>query len=160
MVLKRAVGEHLLMALIEEPAIAHHSPSLLVRLKASLADHQAAALHSFKAYEATISSNGAFEQSPNGGSLRLNSWTLPGVPVFLPFHAARDSRNIFKTPVSCCDLLTVGMIEDDYDFALSRWVVASVCSLVENCSDSNLLSYCSQNMAIASPCQTSQVQYP
>jgi len=36
--------------------------------------------------------------------------------VFLPFHAARDSRNIFKTPVSCCDLLTVGMIEGDYDF--------------------------------------------
>jgi hypothetical protein len=45
-------------------------------------------------------------------------------------------------------------------FALSRWVVACICSLVENCSDSNLSIYWDQNMAIASPCQTSQVQNP
>lgn len=97
-----AVGEHLLLALIEEPAIAHHSSSLLVRLKASLADQQAAALRSFKAYEAASRDNGAFEQSPNGGTLRLRNWTIPGLPVSLPFEATRDSRNIFKTQVSWC----------------------------------------------------------
>ncbi|XP_024372189.1 uncharacterized protein [Physcomitrium patens] len=87
------VGEQMLVALIEEPAIARHSPTLMVRLKASLADHQAAALRSFKAYETASRSNNAPEQSHTTGAGRLT----PGLPVSLPFQAARDSRNIFKT---------------------------------------------------------------
>lgn len=85
------------MALIEEPAIARHSPTLLVRLKASLADQQAAALRSFKAYETASRTNGVIEQSSTAGAVRLT----PGLPVSLPFQAARDSRNIFKTQVRC-----------------------------------------------------------
>lgn len=91
----RVVGEQMLVALIEEPAIARHSPTLMVRLKASLADHQAAALRSFKAYETASRSNNAPEQSHTTGAGRLT----PGLPVSLPFQAARDSRNIFKTQV-------------------------------------------------------------
>lgn len=87
------VGEQILVALIEEPAIPRHSATLLVRLKASLAGQQAAALRSFKAYETASRTNGVIEQSPTAGTLRLT----PGLPVSLPFQAARDSRNIFKT---------------------------------------------------------------
>lgn len=79
------------MALIEEPAIARHSATLLVRLQASLADQQAAALRSFKAYETASRTNGVIEQT-----VRLT----PGLPVSLPFQAARDSRNIYKTQVA------------------------------------------------------------
>ena len=86
------------MALVEEPAIARHSPTLLVRLKASLTVQQAAALRSFKAYEAASRTNGTFEQFSVGAS---KSSSFPGLPVSLPFQAARDSRNIFKTQVSC-----------------------------------------------------------
>lgn len=88
------------MALVEEPAIARHSPTLLVRLKASLTVQQAAALRSFKAYEAASRTNGTFEQFSVGAS-KSKTMSFPGLPVSLPFQAARDSRNIFKTQVSC-----------------------------------------------------------
>jgi hypothetical protein len=106
---KFAVGEQILVALIEEPAIARHSATLLVRLKASLAGQQAAALRSFKAYETASRTNGVIEQSPTAGTLRLT----PGLPVSLPFQAARDSRNIFKTQVHCQLYLNINPLKSD-----------------------------------------------
>jgi hypothetical protein len=78
-------------------------------LKASLAGQQAAALRSFKAYETASRTNGVIEQSPTAGTLRLT----PGLPVSLPFQAARDSRNIFKTQVHCQLYLNINPLKSD-----------------------------------------------
>lgn len=92
------VGEQLLAALIEQPAISRHSPSLLSRLRRVLAEHQSAALRSFKTYESASGTKSALLESP-GKSMteRLPKRSPMGMPTSLTFQAARDSRNNFRT---------------------------------------------------------------
>ncbi|KAJ7565096.1 hypothetical protein O6H91_02G047900 [Diphasiastrum complanatum] len=90
-----SVGEHLLSALLEVPAISHCSSSLLSRLKGSLADYQASALRSCKGYDATIKADRALQVSPGKYLNPPSAWV--GMPVMMPFQASRDSRKNFKT---------------------------------------------------------------
>lgn len=83
-----AVGEPLLSALIHHPIIAQHAPALLLQMKQSLAKHQASSLHSFKSYKISNVQTSQL-QSPEAG-----------LPTSLPFQAARDSRNHYKSRVS------------------------------------------------------------
>eukprot|EP01018_Ginkgo_biloba_P011502 Gb_07520 [translate_table: standard] len=95
------VGEHLLAALIEQPVISRHSPSLLPRLRGALVKHQAAALRSFKTYESACGTKCALLESPSKSVSERFPNNLPvGMPASLPFQAARDSRNNFKTLAS------------------------------------------------------------
>ncbi|GBG59092.1 hypothetical protein CBR_g24435 [Chara braunii] len=107
------VGEKVLSALVEEPAIAKHSPELLAQLTASLVHYQTSALRSAKGYDtADTSANAvAAAESParqHGGRNQENqSSPSPGtkgtpqrgsaVPMSRPFDAARDSRLNFQT---------------------------------------------------------------
>lgn len=92
------VGEQLLAALIEQPAISRHSPSLLSRLRRVLVDHQSAALRSFKTYESASGTKCALLESPSKSMTeRLPNRSPMGMPTSLTFQAARDSRNNFRT---------------------------------------------------------------
>ncbi|KAH9292418.1 hypothetical protein KI387_042408 [Taxus chinensis] len=92
------VGEQLLAALIEQPAISCFSPSLLPRLRGALAEHQSAALRSFKAYESAYGTKCALLESPNKFIDKWPQKHMPlAMPTSLPFQAARDSRNNFRT---------------------------------------------------------------
>ncbi|GLJ09069.1 hypothetical protein SUGI_0101140 [Cryptomeria japonica] len=92
------VGEQLLATLIEQPAILCYSPSLLPRLRGALAEHQSAALRSFKAYESAYGAKCALQESPNKFREKRPQKHLPmAMPTSSPFQAARDSRNNFRT---------------------------------------------------------------